>query len=282
MEGQMVNSSEKSTVQFPHHKEMMNYDSEDPSLIINVLNTTSSVNDNSSIDYFALAVKCLDFFNLYYLAIIVALGMVGNTLNFFVFTQTHLRLRSSSYYLAALALADIGFLLTLLIVWLDNVGVDLFHRQGFCQATVYGSSVFSCLSVWLTVAYTFERLIAVQYPLKRASMCTIRQAKIIIGVLTFLTLSLHIYSLFTAGISSTDEDPDFYSCGLLPHYYKAMHIVNLVDTVVTLVIPLILILVMNALIAKNLYVFSRTFRKPPVAQHSIIAIQVRFSPIFSA
>jgi len=218
MEGHMVNSSGKSTVELSQHKEMVNYDSDDPSLTMNVLNTISV--NNSSSDYFTLAVKCLDFFNFYYLAVIVVLGMVGNTLNFLVFTQTHLRLRSSSYYLAALALADIGFLLTLLVVWLDHVGIDLFNRQGFCQATVYGSSVFSCLSVWLTVAFTFEIEIA-------------------------------------------------------------MHIVNLVDTVVTLVIPLILILVMNALIAKNLYVFSRTFRKPPVAQHSIIAIQVRSSVIFS-
>jgi len=264
-------SSRESSAAGKMHLDSENSSSRIPGTL-EMYTSTLAVNNSSqfdSTDYFALAVEFLDFFNLYYLGLIVFLGMVGNMLNFLVFTQTHLRLRSSSYYLAALALADIGFLFTLLVVWLDHVGIDLFNRQGFCQALVYGSSVFSCLSVWLTVAFTFERLIAVQYPLKRAFVCTVRRAKIIIGVLTSLTLSLHIYSLFTAGISSTVEDPDYYSCGLLPYYYKAMHIVNLVDTVVTLVIPLILILVMNALIAKSLFVFSRTFRKPTVAQHCI-------------
>lgn len=204
------------------------------------------------------AQKCLDFFNFYYLALIIIFGMVGNTLSFLVFTHTHLKLRSSSYYLAALALADLGFLMTLLIVWLNHVGVDLFNRQGFCQAMVYGSSVSSCLSVWLTVAFTVERLIAVQYPLHRPSMCTVRRAKIIIAALTLVTIFMHVYSLFTAGITEVDGKS---ICDLLPDYYKFMHIVNLVDTVITLVIPLILIVVMNALIAKNLLVFSRTFKK---------------------
>ena len=225
---------------------------------------------------FAFALKCLDFFNFYYLAIIIIFGMVGNTLSFLVFTRTHLKLRSSSYYLAALALADLGFLLTLLVVWLNHVGIDLFNRQGFCQALVYGSSVCSCLSVWLTVAFTVERLIAVQYPLQRPYMCTVRRAKIIISALTVTTLACHVYSLFTAGI--TDGGPDGKStCDLLPDYYRFMHVVNLLDTVLTLVIPFILIVVMNTLIAKNLIVFSRTFnssksRSSSSSQHIQVSI----------
>ena len=208
-----------------------------------------------------LTVKFLDFFNFYYLAIIIVFGMVGNTLSFLVFTRTHLKLRSSSYYLAALALADLGFLLTLLIVWLNHVGIDLFNRNGWCQALVYGSSVSSCLSVWLTVAFTVERLIAVQYPLQRPYVCTVRRAKTIIGVLTLLTLTCHVYSLFTAGV--TENANGHSMCELLPEYYRFMHVVNLMDTVVTLIIPLVLIVLMNTLIAKNLIVFSRTFKNQP-------------------
>ena len=95
---------------------------------------------------YALALKFLDFFNFYYLAVIILFGMLGNVLSFLVFTRTHLKLRSSSYYLAALALADLGFLVTLLVVWLNHFGVDLFNRPGFCQALVYLSSVSSCMS----------------------------------------------------------------------------------------------------------------------------------------
>ncbi len=247
--------------------------------------TDVTIVDSSAVNVtarFAFALKCLDFFNFYYLAIIIIFGMVGNTLSFLVFTRTHLKLRSSSYYLAALALADLGFLLTLLVVWLNHVGVDLFNRQGFCQALVYGSSVCSCLSVWLTVAFTIERLIAVQYPLQRPYMCTVRRAKIIISVLTLTTLTCHVYSLFTAGI--TDGGPEGKStCDLLPDYYRFMHVVNLLDTVLTLVIPFILIVVMNTLIAKSLFVFSRTFNsnKSRSSNASSQHIQVRFVFCFS-
>ncbi len=231
----------------------------------NLEETTKVTINNETITF---AVQCLNFFNFYYLALIIFLGMVGNTLNFLVFTRTHLKLRSSSYYLAALALADLGYLLTPMVAWLNQVGIDLFNRLGFCQAMVYGSSVFSCLSVWLTVAYTFERLIAVQYPLQRPFMCTVHRAKIIIGVLTVVTFSVHIYSLFTAGITEDVSGSGRKMCGLKPDYYQLMHVVNVVDTVVTLVIPLVLIVVMNALIAKNLIVFNRSFKKSHNGQSS--------------
>ncbi|KZS12306.1 thyrotropin-releasing hormone receptor [Daphnia magna] len=236
--------------------------------------STSALNVSTS---FALALKCLDFFNFYYLAVIIIFGVVGNTLNFLVFTRTHLKLRSSSYYLAALALADLGFLLTLLVVWLNHVGVDLFNRQGFCQALVYTSSVCSCLSVWLTVAFTIERLIAVQYPLQRPYMCTVRRAKIIISVLSFTTLSGHIYSLFTAGITDGPEGKSI--CDLLPAYYRFMHVVNLLDTILTLVIPFILIVVMNTLIAKNLIVFSRTFNRKKSRSNNSSAQHIQMKTI---
>ena len=118
------------------------------------------------------------------------------------------------------------------------------------------------------MAFTFERLIAVQYPLQRPFMCTVRRAKIIIGSITITTLTCHIYSLFTAGIieaptasgGNSSANGRAAVCDLLPNYYQAMRVVNLFDTVVTLVIPLVLILVMNSLIARNLIKFSETFK----------------------
>lgn len=121
---------------------LMNLNSSDDS------NTTGSANSTMvpQSAVFTFSLKLLDFLNLYYLAVIIVFGILGNALNFLVFTRTHLKLRSSSYYLAALALADLGFLVTLLVVWLNHFGVDLFNRPGFCQALVYLSSVSSCMS----------------------------------------------------------------------------------------------------------------------------------------
>ncbi len=48
--------------------------------------------------------------HLYFTPIIIAVGLLGNITSFFVFVTTSLRHLSSSVYLAALALADSGFL----------------------------------------------------------------------------------------------------------------------------------------------------------------------------
>ncbi|XP_069680488.1 thyrotropin-releasing hormone receptor-like [Periplaneta americana] len=204
----------------------------------------------------------LDFFHLYYMPAIILIGLVGNLLSCVVFLNTHLKMRSSSYYLAALAVADFGFLATLLLVWLNsNVGVEVFNKDGWCQGLVYISSVCSFLSVWLIVAFTVERFIAVQYPLHRPHMCTVARAKAIVACLAVIALLSHLYSFVTAGLVRQDDGSDV--CDMLEEYRETMRIINIVDSLVTLIAPLILIIVMNTMITRNLLKFSRRFKQNP-------------------
>ncbi|KAK7792154.1 hypothetical protein R5R35_004180 [Gryllus longicercus] len=201
----------------------------------------------------------LEFFHFYYIPAIILVGLVGNLLSCVVFLNTHLKMRSSSYYLAALACADFGFLSALLLVWLNTVGVTLFNRHGWCQALVYVSSVCSCMSVWLIVAFTVERFIAVQYPLHRPHMCTVARAKTIVLVLCAVALLSHSYTLWTAGIQSGADGSEV--CDLLDEHHDLMRIINIVDSLATLIVPLVLIIVMNAMITRNLLRFGRRFKQ---------------------
>lgn len=118
-------------------------------------------------------IDIVEFFNRFYIPVIIFVGLLGNLLSGVVFMTSHLKLRSSSYYLAALATVDFVFLFDLLVVYVSNETLfDLFNRNGWCQWIVYVSSVCSILSVWLIVAFTTERFIAVQYPLQRPHICT--------------------------------------------------------------------------------------------------------------
>ncbi|KAJ9590325.1 hypothetical protein L9F63_027836, partial [Diploptera punctata] len=204
----------------------------------------------------------LEFFHLYYIPTIILIGLVGNLLSCVVFLNTHLKMRSSSYYLAALAAADFGFLATLLLVWFNsNIGVEVFNKDGWCQGLVYISSVCSFLSVWLIVAFTVERFIAVQYPLHRPHMCTVARAKAIVGCLVVIALLSHLYSFVTAGLVTLNDGTQV--CDMLEDYRETMRIINIVDSLVTLIIPLILIIIMNTMITRNLLKFSRRFKHNP-------------------
>ena len=87
----------------------------------------------------------LDF---YVVPCIIAAGLIGNTLSFLVFVFTKLRNLSSSVYLAALSISDSGFLLCVFFSWSNNVGIRIYHTQGWCQTFVYLTYIFGFLSVW--------------------------------------------------------------------------------------------------------------------------------------
>ena len=93
-----------------------------------------------------LSFKILNWLNIYYLGTIAIVGVLGNAFNFIKFLLNRRQLRSPSYYLASLALADVIFLAVLLILWISQFGVDLFFRPGIYQMFYYLSSASSCIS----------------------------------------------------------------------------------------------------------------------------------------
>jgi hypothetical protein len=116
----------------------------------------------------------------YYTPFLVAVGSVGNILSVLVFFKTKLRKLSSSYYLAALGISDTCFLFGSFISWLNFIDIHVYNQNVFCQFFTYFTSVCSFLSVWFVVAFTVERFIAVLYPLRRQTMCTVRRAKMVL------------------------------------------------------------------------------------------------------
>ncbi|XP_063886882.1 neuromedin-U receptor 1-like [Scylla paramamosain] len=200
--------------------------------------------------------------NLYYVPLLIVVGFVGNLLSCVVFLNTRLRMRSSSYYLAALAVADVTYLFILFLVWLDLLGFNTFNVNVMCQLEIYLGSVSSSLSVWLTVAFTVERFIAVQYPLQRPTVCTVHRAKTVILTLTGFSVTVHLYVFVTAGVIVHHDEGGvpITECNLRMDYRGLMNVINWVDTLLTLVVPFIMIVVMNTLIARQLIRFSKRYR----------------------
>lgn len=103
-------------------------------------------------------------------------------------------------------------------------------------------------------------------------MCTVRRTKLIIVCLVITAFSCQIYSVFTTGVNETKNQSEINGgnnnnktetlnrqCGLYADYYQAMRVINTLDTIVTLVVPIVLIVAMNALIIQSLFKSSQSF-----------------------
>lgn len=199
----------------------------------------------------------IHYMDLYIVPLVALVGVVGNVLSFIVFVCTFMRRLSSSIYLAALALADLGFLLCVLVSWASNMGLDIYTQNGWCQSFMYLTYVSSFLSVWYVVSFTAERYIAVHFPLQRQGLCTTRRAKILVSVLAMASLVLYSFGIWTSGVFT------MYSvlmCGPLPKYMNFVNVANNLDTIITLILPFLAILIMNVRIAYKVAKFYKERR----------------------
>ena len=200
--------------------------------------------------------RTVRYLNIYLQPIIIIIGLLGNATSFAVFVGGGLRHLSSSVYLAALAVSDSGFLISLLISWLNYVNIDLYHFNGWCQTFNYLTFVFSFLSVWFVVSFTVERYIAICYPLKRQEMCTSKRAIVVVCTLSVLAALMYSFYLWTAEVIYFSNGSQ--RCWHQSKYFDLLTTFNYVDTAVTFLIPFVTILIMNIKIG---YSISRFYKQ---------------------
>ena len=193
-------------------------------------------------DNLLLLATIVKYTNLYYIPILITIGLIGNTISFVVFTRAPLRTLSSSVYLAALSLTDTGFLLSISVSWMVNIRVDLYHKEGWCQTFVYLTYVFSFLSVCYVVSFTIERFIAVCYPLQRQQLCTVRRARIVVIAEAVFAFGAYSFAIWT---SAAQKYRNHTLCFPLKKYYRLVNVLNNIDSIATLVIPFIVIFGVN-------------------------------------
>ncbi|KAL6263177.1 hypothetical protein P5V15_005979 [Pogonomyrmex californicus] len=215
--------------------------------------------NNSTIAFDRTLDNLLQNIQLYYTPILVVLGSLGNCLSMYAFFGTNLRYSSSSIYLGALAISDSIFLMIVFVVWLVMVHVNLFNQYGFCQCFIYISTISGCLSVWLVVAFTVERYVAVKWPLRRQFLCTVARAKITVMGLTALAV---VYSSPVLLFSTVRLEAGTNSniCELDNAWDDWADVYNYFDTIITFAVPLTIIVIFNILIVRNIYKFDHVRR----------------------
>ena len=92
---------------------------------------------------------------LFYSPVMIWIGIVSNILICLALKKGKMTRMSVIPFLYALALVDIVFLATLMVVWLQTQGVDLYNKGGGCQTLTYVSYVCTFLSVWYYAAIRY-------------------------------------------------------------------------------------------------------------------------------
>ena len=171
----------------------------------------------------------------YVLPSICIFGLICNTLALITFVQKPLRNKSCSLYLAVRSLSDNGFLATLLMIWMSGTfQLKLGSILGICQVIVFFTYVCGCISVWLVVFVTAENYIRICHPFNVPRLCTTKYAKILIGILSIVTLGFYNFPLWIS-------EPD---CSPSPVYYEVTQAFIYTDTLLTFIIPVLLVAVL--------------------------------------
>ena len=123
-------------------------------------------------------------------------------------------------------------------------------RLGRCELAVTQRTsqsvthVSSFLGVWYVVAFTVERFLVVQYPLRRRSLCTaVKARRAVVGLAAFAGAA-HGYGAWTTGVTRPwpGSGP---ICAPLRRYAGLLSAVHVVDTVLTLLLPFVVISLLN-------------------------------------
>ena len=134
-----------------------------------------------------------------FLPVVIA-GTITNLLNFVVLTQKKMRRRSTSVYLLALTVADLGVmyveLLRVWFEWQDFVDPCLYFTDVYCKLVNFINGIIRDFSNWLIAALTMERLVMIACPFKARSFCTVHRAKCITGWLLVLIVLPQTHFLF--------------------------------------------------------------------------------------
>lgn len=183
---------------------------------------------------------------------IVVSGIIGNVFAVIILSQTFLRKQTASIYLGGLCVTDTLFLLVHGFELVANIYFPVVFEWPYtCGILQYISSVTSFISVWLVVAFTAERYVAVCHPLSRTKWCSRQRAWRTVKCCIVLGCILNTPVLYVSGpLRSVDET--MMKCGVYDGQESSMQIFNAIDLLFVLALPVVLIIGANVYIWKQL------------------------------
>ncbi|XP_045203461.1 probable G-protein coupled receptor 139 [Mercenaria mercenaria] len=199
------------------------------------------------------------FLSLYIPPVLLALGTIGNLLSFIIMAKSMLKVSTYSY-LAVLAIMDILVLYVgLLRMWVGQFSVDAQHTSNsMCKLVSFLGYVSSDTSVWLIVAVTIERFIAVKFPLRAPRMCNVHRARLVIILIVTIICCINMHIIWTVELQYTSNNNTKCDASM-EHQVLVKDVWPWVDAAIYSFVPFYVISILNSLIVRQV-LFARRRR----------------------
>ncbi|XP_064613295.1 rhodopsin-like [Liolophura sinensis] len=162
---------------------------------------------------------------------------------------------SSIFLLTFLAVVDFIVLFYKQLFVLMIVNLEYRVWEIGCKFYFFIGSILVQYSVWLMVALTIERFIAVWFPLNVASLCTVKRAKITV---TCMLLSLALFNIPYCVAASERQQPNgLWNCGIHKDFEAFLVTWSWVDSTIYLFLPWPTLLFCNVMIIIGLRLSAR-------------------------
>lgn len=185
---------------------------------------------------------------IYYVPVIICGGTLLNLFISIVLLKTRLRKRFHTHLIAAISICDMGFLVTLLFIWIKDQGIDIYEVPGLCQMVIFMSHFFPFLSFWHMIAMCLVIMICPKSHCLTNTCNTVGKARTLVISLSVFSFTVYIYKTWTNGIVYMGG---VKFCTVLPETEAAMSILNIMDMVVLLLLPFFLFIFFQILTIIN-------------------------------
>ncbi len=190
---------------------------------------------------------------LYYIPTVIMIGILSQLLTGLVYLKAcrsgNRKGASYMHYILGLCVTGILHLITLLIVWLEEVGIDIYQYSGLCHHIAFVMKASRFLYTWYMVALCVDRYLSVSWTTLAEKMATRCRARCI--CLAFATLAVIVFlnTALMEGVSVVQYGhAKLKVCSFLPYFMDVTVVLNKLDLVINCFIPCIFILILSSLI----------------------------------
>ena len=174
--------------------------------------------------------------NMYYVPFLLTFGLSLHVLCCLGFTRTDLRKKFFTQIFLAITISNMGFLFTLLLLWLSEQSIDIYKVPGMCPMVIFMSHFFPFLSFWHSEAAAIIIVLQPNVGFVNQFSRGSGNGKILVVCLSVLTFTVYLYKTWTNGVL-TIKGVNY--CTVLPDTQEAMKVLNIFDVLFLLVLPLI-------------------------------------------